>query len=783
MSVLSPLLHRRVPQIVGLYIAAMWMAVEIGDWVTDRFGLEAALTSYLFLGMAILLPSVALLAWGHGAPGRDRWTRTEKFVVPLNVVAAAVALSLFQPGREASAAVETMTMMDEQGVKQTYAVAAEGKVERLYVAFLDNETGDDSLDWLAAGIPWLLDADFDRNIFVNVLSPFSASVAGRLRQDGFSRGAGVPLSLSLELADERNAAVAAVGSYSRTGDQFRIDLRLYQPDTGGLADSISVTGTDLLALADELTEGIAAKLSLPTLPRRLRAALPIRESVSSSLPAIRATVEAALAQRYDNDYATALAKLQEAINLDSSFALALADYAVFLHLIGEGAKAGEALDRALDQRHRLSEDMQFLLKAVRYENQGDFGKMRKVLRLWTEVSPENAEAWRMFATITKIQGGAYEEALAALETAYELDPARATLKEIAQVEVVLGRNEDARRRLQRYLEQEPTDSAAMAQLANLSALEGDFESAREQLERASLIGPSRAQFELAQIDLDIRQGDFAGARERLAELQSRTIGPVEALIAVNRNVALSSLNGRFTDAIDTLEAAVDDLRAQMPPVQVAITLGFSRAQMLAMLGRTDEALAAGHAIREDLQGPLSNLATLVDLMVYAVVRKEEELADAVERSTQLASEMQLQPTMVALIDGAHATLMELRGEYDEAVSLNRDAVAKFRQFAVLTGEASAVAQIETDLAHSLVLAGEVEEARVLLDGIFAYYPSYSPALLELAYLQHRSGDTPAAKATLRALLRTWSDADPEYVKYRRAIQFAEELDLALAEAA
>ena len=31
---------RRVPQIVGIYIAAWWMGVDIGQWLTENFGLS-----------------------------------------------------------------------------------------------------------------------------------------------------------------------------------------------------------------------------------------------------------------------------------------------------------------------------------------------------------------------------------------------------------------------------------------------------------------------------------------------------------------------------------------------------------------------------------------------------------------------------------------------------------------------------------------------------------------------------------------------------------------------
>ena len=91
-SFLKKLLNRRVPQIVGLYIAATWMTVEIGEWVTEQLGLSASLVFYLFVVMVALLPAVAVIAWNHGAPGRDQWKRSEQLFLSANAALAVVLL-------------------------------------------------------------------------------------------------------------------------------------------------------------------------------------------------------------------------------------------------------------------------------------------------------------------------------------------------------------------------------------------------------------------------------------------------------------------------------------------------------------------------------------------------------------------------------------------------------------------------------------------------------------------------------------------------------------------
>ena len=61
-SLIDNLLRRRVLQFVGMYIAATWLVIELGDWVTERFDLPADLTSYVFIAMLVLLPAVTVFA-------------------------------------------------------------------------------------------------------------------------------------------------------------------------------------------------------------------------------------------------------------------------------------------------------------------------------------------------------------------------------------------------------------------------------------------------------------------------------------------------------------------------------------------------------------------------------------------------------------------------------------------------------------------------------------------------------------------------------------------------
>jgi hypothetical protein len=67
----TELFRRRIPQILGAYLIASWAVLEFADWAVNRYLLSPYLVDFAFALLALMAPSVLLLAWFHGAPGRD----------------------------------------------------------------------------------------------------------------------------------------------------------------------------------------------------------------------------------------------------------------------------------------------------------------------------------------------------------------------------------------------------------------------------------------------------------------------------------------------------------------------------------------------------------------------------------------------------------------------------------------------------------------------------------------------------------------------------------------
>jgi len=79
------LMRRRVPSVVGLYLAAGWGLLEFTDWATGRFAIPISLEDWVVVTWIVLLPLVAILSWRWGATGTTLLSPTSAASPPRSV--------------------------------------------------------------------------------------------------------------------------------------------------------------------------------------------------------------------------------------------------------------------------------------------------------------------------------------------------------------------------------------------------------------------------------------------------------------------------------------------------------------------------------------------------------------------------------------------------------------------------------------------------------------------------------------------------------------------------
>ncbi len=346
-SIFEDLTHRRVPQIVGMYVAASWLVIELGDWVTERFNFPPDVTSFVFIAMVVMLPAVILLAYNHGAPGKDQWTASERTFIPLNALVAAGVLYFISPSLVVEAATETVQIPDETGVIQEFEVVRQGYHQEVLGFFWDNESGDSELDWLSYGLPLMLAHDLNRvSPVLTVLTPFaSPRIQSEMRSRGYESLLDLPRGLTVEIARDRRSSALVVGSFGQDGETRTVDITLIDAKSGDELGSHSFSGADWLTAVDDVSEAVLSFLEIE--PADNQSDDPISQHFTDSIEAIRHFVNGEAALVLNNDYPTGIAEYQSAVELDPAFAEASGSLSIAQYLSGDVESARVTVSQAL----------------------------------------------------------------------------------------------------------------------------------------------------------------------------------------------------------------------------------------------------------------------------------------------------------------------------------------------------------------------------------------------------------------------------------------------------
>jgi len=117
-SFFKNLWQRRVPHIFIIYLGACWAIIEfVSSLLVDRYLLSPHLIDLSIVMLLSLIPSVLLIAYFHGKPGKDEWTRFEKIGIPINIIISISLLFFVFQGKDLGATTKTVTLENEKGEK------------------------------------------------------------------------------------------------------------------------------------------------------------------------------------------------------------------------------------------------------------------------------------------------------------------------------------------------------------------------------------------------------------------------------------------------------------------------------------------------------------------------------------------------------------------------------------------------------------------------------------------------------------------------------------------
>ena len=762
MTLVQDLIRRRVPHVFAIYIGISWGIVEFVDFATQRFALSPHLVNLALVGPLLLLPSVLLVTYFHGAPGQDEWVTVEKVGITANLVAAVLFLVFFFQGKDLGAVTTTVVVTDEEGVETERVIPKTEFRKRITLYFFDAEPTDTAATWLEWGLPVAVLGDLYQDQFIDVRYPIL--FRDRLQEAGFEEMVNVPLSLAREIAEEQHRDHFVVGSVATVDGEIQATVSLYDAHRGGLLEEHSYSGTDALVMADEISVQLRKDLRVPDLGDEGAQDLPVAEMLTRSPAAYRLFIEASKAALVDRDFPRSISLFEEAVAEDPTFAIAQSTLADFYVLTNQTEEAAGSLQAAMDHLYRLPERARFEVKSDYYFFvREDVDKAWAVLDMWADLYPDDIEAHGARMEL-QIVSEDKEGALASLETILELDPGqRDVLLQIGELQEDMGDFAAARATFQEYADEFPQNHQVLTELARLAQRDGDLEGARGYYERALLLEPSDVGLTVGMAYVERTMGNFDEALAQLEDAQDMAGTPEELAQVLSAYEAYYGRRGQIGAQIERMEQRLAEA-ASYEPAMGLMMQRLSAAVTYAEAGRPEEAFALLEDVRSQLPPPFAGAAAGGELDVYVVLEDADAIEATLPAVENFITSFRLEMFRPRLFR-AQGRVHELRGEY-------REAIEQYREEQRLN---PADTSVPTQLGRCYRELEEYEEALSLFQEVLKVSPFAPRTNLELALTYEAMGRMEDARTHINRALDVWADADPTYKWAQRARDTAERI--------
>jgi tetratricopeptide (TPR) repeat protein len=580
----------------------------------------------------------------------------------------------------------------------------------------------------------------DSRVVVLVPPARVREVLALMRRDA---AAVLPAEVAREVAQREGLKAVIQGEVASAGSGYVLTAAVVAAETGDLLAGFRESarnGDELVAAIDRLSGRIRERIGENL--RTIRAGEPLRAVTTSSVAALRKLTEAQkLSDR--GDAAAAIALLQEAVEIDTAFAMAWRKLSILegnRPSPGSPARVREAARRAYQHRDRLTE-LERHLAAAQYHSVVEVDQDAAIRDYLSalRVDPEDPTALNNLG-LRYQQQERYAEAGELLERALRsrYGAPAVSFGNRASNLIFLGRFDSARAVVERFEEAFPAHPLAMSSRLLIETIARDSAAAH-----------------LAAV--------------RLAESENAVVAARAVALAGAGGVDAAA--GRVREARMHSAEAIRYAEISDAP-NVALVWAGNEVDYLIALG---DSAAATQRMRDFLAQRWGRggrpWAATVQRMAYAGLLAEArayferwpvEVPDSVRGPNYALNRKQ-----------ALAAIQHVSGDLEAALSAYRE----------LMTQRPCVRCYRFEMADLESRQGRFREAIALLEkaaeepadaGTFAFYRVI--ALEKLGYLYERAGDTAKAAVAYGRFAEAWRNADPELQpRVRAALARAERL--------
>jgi tetratricopeptide (TPR) repeat protein len=227
------------------------------------------------------------------------------------------------------------------------------KRRALAIMNFENRSGDHELDWISRGVAEMLIIDLSQHPYLDVIS--EQRLFSILQEMDKENLRSIDEATATEIALRTDVEVLLMGDFTKIGETIRIDARLIDIFYGNLIKAEKMEGRGLesiFTMVDQLSRAIKEDLNLSMV--KTEAGNNIMGLTTSSLDAYEAFIKG-LEELHSSRFGEGMAHFEQAVEIDSNFAMAYAVLTNYWHGIGNIPKAKDAAIKAFALLDRLPE--------------------------------------------------------------------------------------------------------------------------------------------------------------------------------------------------------------------------------------------------------------------------------------------------------------------------------------------------------------------------------------------------------------------------------------------
>ena len=750
-SFFKDLMQRRVPQILGIYLATSWAIIEFLDWLISRFSVSPHLPEFGMLILASMIPTVLLLAYFHGKPGRDTWTKIEKIGIPTNVIGAILLLLFLFNEKDLGATTTMITLTNEEGQTIERVVQKSEFRKKIMIFFLENESGDSTLNWLSYGFTDLLYTDLIQDHYIELRNGYlSDASCEKMKDAGYPNLTGLPLMLEKEIANDLHMNYFFTGSFTHQDEIYTVNTKLYNSKNGKLINHNTYENENIFELVDQLSAQLKYDLEIPDYHIEEVEDLPVSEISTKSLTALKWYITGGNEIRFNKDWNKSLSLFNQSVIEDSTFLLAyygLYQVYTFTNQIEKTAWIFQPLMRHL---YKLPEKLQLLVKSSYYEFQKEYDKQYAIYEMIIKLYPDDINA-RLSIIQFYIIRNQTNKAIAEYKYILELDPEQYDILEIiGSIYKGLGNFEEALDYYNRYAKLFPGRPESLRSIGGLYKTMGNFEEAKSYYKKALLLEPENISDLLILADIDLESGDFEEGLNQFQYVLQQSNTPNEKVNVYDKLGKYYNLTGQMQKEIKCIHLKFNEYEKFLPPLMLDVRK-IGEMNRIVKLEEKEDVIKTLDSLDSSIGAPFEKYSSLVYLYLYLeyedIVNIEKTIVEVEEFIEELKFEA-LRPVILNSL----GQINEFKGEYEQAINNYCDAL-------ILEPNSSSY---NISIGRCYRMLKDLKKAEENLLKTLAVHPFWPKVNYEMALIYYDMGNKDKALEYLKTTLEIWENADPEY---------------------